>query len=109
MNSVQINDLQQSGSFSGGVAVPNPDTIQEFKVQTGLYDASFGRNAGANVNVVTRTGSNSFHGGVFEYFRNNALNANEFFRNRAAQPRGVLKQNQFGMALGGPIVREKLL
>jgi hypothetical protein len=109
MNGVQVNDLQASGSTSGGVAIPNPDAIQEFKVQTGLYDASYGRNAGANVNVVTRSGSNDFHGGVFEYFRNNALNANEFFRNRAGQPRGILKQNQFGMTLGGPLRKEKLL
>jgi hypothetical protein len=109
MNGVQVNDLQASGNTSGGVAIPNPDAIQEFKVQTGLYDASYGRNAGANVNVVTRSGSNAFHGGIFEYFRNNALNANEFFRNRAGQPRGVLKQNQYGMTLGGPMVKEKLL
>jgi len=109
MNGVQINDLQSSGSVSGGVAIPNPDAIQEFKVQTGLYDASYGRNAGANVNVVTRSGSNSFHGSAFEYFRNNELNANEFFRNKSGQPRGVLKQNQFGMTLGGPFAKDKLL
>jgi hypothetical protein len=109
MNGVEVNDLQASGSFSGGVAIPNPDAIQEFKVQTGLYDATYGRNAGANVNVVTRSGSNQFHGGVFEYFRNDDLNANEFFRNRAGQPKGVLKQNQFGGMIGGPIVKDKLL
>lgn len=109
MNGVQINDLQASGSFSGGVAIPNPDAIQEFKVQTGLYDATFGRNAGANVNVVTKSGGNQFHGTAFEFLRNDALNANDFFRNRAGQPRGVLKQNQFGFTLGGPIKRDKLL
>jgi Carboxypeptidase regulatory-like domain/TonB dependent receptor/TonB-dependent Receptor Plug Domain len=109
MNGVQINDLQASGSFSGGVAIPNPDAIQEFKVQTGLYDATYGRNAGANVNVVTRSGSNEFHGNVFEYFRNDALNANGFFRNLTGQPRGVLKQNQFGFTLGGPVKKDKLL
>jgi hypothetical protein len=109
MNGVQINDLQASGGFSGGIAIPNPDAIQEFKVQTGLYDASFGRNAGANVNVVTRSGGNQFHGNVFEFFRNNALNANEFFRNAAKQPRGVLKQNQFGFTLGGPVKKDDLL
>jgi hypothetical protein len=109
MNGVQINDLQASGTFSGGVAIPNPDSIQEFKVQTGLYDASYGRNAGANVNVVTRSGGNEFHGNVFEFFRNDALNANDFFRNRAGQPRGVLKQNQFGFTFGGPIRKDKLL
>jgi len=109
MNGVQINDLQASGFLSGGVAVPNPDSIQEFKVQTGLYDASYGRNAGAIVDVVTRGGGNQFHGSVFEYLRNDALNANEFFRNAAGQKRGVLKQNQFGFTLGGPIKKDKLL
>ena len=82
MNGVEINDFQQSGSFSGEVAVPNPDTIEEFKVQTGQYDASYGRDAGANVNVVTKTGTNEFHGELFEFFRNDALNANKWFRKR---------------------------
>jgi Carboxypeptidase regulatory-like domain/TonB dependent receptor/TonB-dependent Receptor Plug Domain len=108
MNGVQINDLQASGGFTGGVAIPNPDAIQEFKVQTGLYDATYGRNAGANVNVVTRSGGNEFHGTLFEFFRNDALNANQFFRNRAGQERGVLRQNQFGFTLGGPVKRDKL-
>jgi Carboxypeptidase regulatory-like domain/TonB-dependent Receptor Plug Domain len=108
MNGVQINDLQASGNFTGGVAIPNPDAIQEFKVQTGLYDATYGRNAGANVNVVTRSGGNQFHGTLFEFFRNDALNANEFFRNRTGQGKGVLRQNQFGFTLGGPVVKDKL-
>jgi hypothetical protein len=103
MNGLPINDLQASGGFSGGVAVPNPDTIQEFKVQTGQYDASYGRNAGANTNVVTKSGSNKYHGTVFEFFRNDALNANDFFRNSTGQKRGILKQNQFGFTLGGPL------
>ena len=109
MNGVEINDLQASGFLSGGVAVPNPDAIQEFKVQTGLYDASYGRNAGANVDVVTRSGGNKFHGTAFEFLRNDALNANTWERNRAGQKRGILKQNQFGFTLGGPIKRDKLL
>src|SRR6201987_4768511 len=108
MNGVGINDLQSSGFFSGGVAIPNPDTIAEFKVQTGQYDAAYGRNAGANVDVVTKGGSNEFHGALWEFFRNDDLNANTFFRNAASQPRPVLKQNQFGFDLGGPIRREKL-
>jgi hypothetical protein len=109
MNGVPINDLQSSGSFSGGVAVPNPDTIDEFKVQTGQYDASFGRNAGANVNVVTKGGTNNFHGTLFEYLRNEALNANDYFRKLNNQPRQILRQNQFGFTLGGPIRENKLL
>ena len=109
MNGTTINDLQGSGGSSGGFAVPNPDTIQTFKVQTGLYDASFGRSAGANVNVVTKSGSNEFHGALFEFFRNEALNANDFFFNSAGRKKGILRQNQYGFALGGPIKKDKLL
>jgi hypothetical protein len=108
MNGAAINDLQSSGTFSGGVAIPNPDTIQEFKVQTGQYDASYGRNAGANVDLVTKGGGNDFHGALWEFLRNDALNANTFFRNATDQPKPVLKQNQFGFDFGGPIKKEKL-
>jgi Carboxypeptidase regulatory-like domain len=109
MNGVGINDLQSGGQFTGGIAIPNPDTIQEFKVQTSQYDASFGRNAGANVDVITKSGTKDFHGGLWEFFRNDLLNANSFFRNKTSQPRPVLKQNQFGFDLSGPIRKDKLL
>jgi hypothetical protein len=99
----------KAGLWSGGVAIPNPDTIAEFKVLTGQYDASYGRNAGANVNVVTKSGSNQFHGDLFEFFRNDDLNANSFFFNAAGVPRGLLRQNQFGGTIGGPIKKDKLL
>ena len=108
MNGAEVNDLMGSGSLSGGVPVPNPDSIQEFKVQTGQYDASYGRNAGANVDVVTKSGTNDFHGDVWEYFRNTALNANNFFLNQHHQPRGVLDENQFGGTLGGAIWKDKI-
>lgn len=112
-NNYQIDGLeandQLGSSLSLGVPVPNPDTIQEFKVQTGQYDASYGRNAGANVDLVTKTGSNEFHGTVFEFVRNDPFNANDYFRNRSGEPRPELKQNQFGMTLGGPIKKNKLL
>jgi len=109
MNGVEINDLQGSGHFSGGTATPNPDSIQEFKVQTGQYDASYGRDAGANVDVVTKAGTNHWHGNVWEYFRNEDLNANDYFRNETGAPRAVLRENQFGFTLGGPIKKDKLL
>lgn len=105
MNGVQVNDVQGSGTFSGGNPIPNPDAIQEFNVQTIAYDASYGHNSGANVNVVTKGGGNAFHGSLFEFFRNTALNANDFFINQVGGPRPVLQQNQFGFTLGGPIVR----
>jgi hypothetical protein len=109
MNGVGINDLQSTGGLSGGVAIPNPETIQEFKVQTSQYDASYGRNAGANVDVITKSGTKDFHGALWEFFRNDVLNANLFFLNKTNQPRPVLKQNQFGFDLGGPIRKDKLL
>ena len=89
------------------MAVPAPDTIQEFKVQTANYDAGYGRGNGANVDVVSKTGTNHFHGNAWEFLRNNVLNANDFFLNLGKQPRPNLKQNQFGAAVGGPILRNK--
>src|SRR5215469_11429891 len=103
LDGISVSDVQGSGSSSGGIPIPNPDVILEFKVQTGLYDAAYGRSAGANVSLITKTGGNAFHGTVFEFFRNEVLNANDFFLNETGQGRPELKQNQFGFALGGPI------
>src|SRR5713226_3825844 len=89
------------------VPLPNPDVIQEFKVQTSLYDASQGRNGGGNVNAILKSGTREFHGDAYEFFRNDVLNANEFFLNAAGQKRPTVKQNIFGGSLGGPVVNEK--
>jgi hypothetical protein len=103
----------QMGSMPG-IAIPNPDTIQEFKVQTSQYDAGYGRNAGANVEVITKGGSNNFHGDLFEFNRNNFFNANDFFYKfsevsdgQANKPQ-TLKQNTFGGTLGGPVKKNKI-
>jgi len=109
MNGLTINDVQGSWIYSSGIPAPNPDTIQEFKVQTTLFDATSGRNAGANVNVVTKGGTNDFHASLFEYFRNEDLNANDWFGKRLGQQRGILRQNQYGLTAGGPVVRNKFL
>ena len=109
MNGLGVNDIFSQGTTSGGVSIPNPDTILEFKVQTGQYDAAFGRNAGANVNLVTRSGSNTLNGSAFEFFRNQVLNANSFFSDLNGQPKPILDQNQYGFTLGGPVVRDRLL
>src|SRR5258708_6349617 len=100
----------RAGSFlqQGGIPIPNPDAIQEFKIQTSLYDAGFGRGAGANVEVVTKSGTNQIHGSVFEFLRNDKLDANDFFLNQQDQPRAIMKQNQFGGSLGGPVIKDKL-
>src|SRR4029077_4977648 len=90
------------------VPLPNPDVIQEFKVQTSLYDASQGRNGGGNVNAILKQGSRSYQGDVYEFFRNDVLNANDFFLNRNGQARPSVKQNILGGSLGGPVIKEKL-
>lgn len=109
INGISATDYQSSDTESGGVAIPNPDSIQEFKVQTGQYDAAYGPGSGANVDLVTKGGGNDFHGAVFEFLRNDAFNANDFFFNATGQKKPVLKQNQFGATLGGPVKKDKLM
>ena len=110
-NAAGNNQAFDNGLYTG-IAIPNPDAIQEFKIQTSTYDASYGRNPGANVNVVTKSGTNQIHGSLFEFFRNEKLNANDFFYNRdnplSRTQKQVLKQNQFGGAAGGPLKKDKL-
>ena len=108
LDGLSVSDVQGSGAYSGGIPLPNPDSIQEFKIQTALYDAGFGRYGGSNISVITKSGGNQVHGSIFEFFRNNVLNANDFFLIRAGQPRPVLNQSQFGFTLGGPILKDKL-
>jgi len=100
----------RGGDFvqQGGIPIPNPDAIEEFKIQTTMYDAGFGRDAGANVEVITKSGSNQFHGAAWEFFRNNKLNANDTFLSAQGLPRPDMKQNQFGGAIGGPIKKDKI-
>jgi hypothetical protein len=83
--------------------LPNPDVIQEFKVQTSLYDASQGRNGGGNINAILKSGTNTIHGDAYEFFRNTALDANEYFLKGSGSPRPVIQQNIFGGSLGGPV------
>src|SRR6266852_1446107 len=98
---------------------PFPDALQEFSVQTSNYSAEYGQNAGAVVNVITRSGTNNFHGDVFEFLRNALFNARNFFAPLTAplangtfvptkdMGRDQLKRNQFGGTVGGPIIRNK--
>jgi Carboxypeptidase regulatory-like domain/TonB-dependent Receptor Plug Domain len=103
----------QSGSFPG-IGIPNPDSIQEFKIQTSQYDAEYGRNPGASVNVVTKSGTNNFHGAAWEFFRNSVLDGNDFFNKyseeqlHTANKPEILNENLFGGTIGGPIKKDKL-
>ena len=96
------------GVAFGSFVIPIPDAIAEFKIQTSTYDSGYGRGPGASVNVITKTGTNSFHGAGFEFFRNTDMNANDWFRNFLGEPRGVLNSNQYGGVIGGPIKKDKL-
>jgi len=113
MDGVAVNNIANSGSSNDGtiytgIPIPSPDAIAEFKVQTSTYDASYGRNPGANVNVTTKSGSNTFHGSAFEFFRNTVLNSNDFFlKSPTSNTRPAFDQNQFGATLGGPVKKDK--
>jgi len=110
-NNVRINGIDANAigtNSTPNIAVPATDSLQEFIVQTSLYDASQGRNAGGNVEAVTRSGGNDFHGNAYYFIRNKALNENDFFLQSAGQPTPVLSRHQFGGTFGGPISKDRL-
>ena len=105
INGVDSNNLGNNNF--GNVPVPSPDSIEEVRLQTSLYDASQGKTSGGNINVLTRGGTNHFHGELYEFLRNDVLNSNLFFFNANGTPRPSLKQNQFGGDFGGPVPKIK--
>lgn len=110
-NSVKINgvDANSIGTNSTpNIAVPSTDSLQEFIVQTSLYDASNGRNSGGNIEAVTRGGSNTFNGNVYYFLRNKSLNANEPFIKARGIERPEATRNQFGGTLGGRVVKDRV-
>ena len=109
LDGVDNNTVSNGGSIGrNGIAVtPSVDAVQEFKVKTSTFSAEFGHAAGAVINATIKSGTNQFHGTVFEFLRNDKLDANNFFTNAAGQPRPAFHQNQFGAAVGGPIVRNR--
>ncbi len=88
--------------------IPSVDDVEEFTVQTNALDAEYGHGGGMFVNVTTKSGTNSFHGNLYEFFRNDKLNANSFFSNRAGSPRPGFSFNQYGLTAGGPVVKNKV-
>lgn len=105
-NNLVINgtDANSLGSNNlSTVPIPSPDSLEEFRVQTSLYDASQGKTSGGNINVITRSGTDVYHGELFEFLRNDDFNANQFFFNESGAHRPVLKQNQFGGNFGGRV------
>ncbi len=97
-----------SGSNNSQISNVGIDFIEEVSVKTSNFSAEYGRNSGANINVVTRSGTNAFHGSVYEYHRNEGLDANNYFNNAGGVERSPLKYNDFGWSLGGPLRKNKL-
>ena len=103
VNGITLNNL----TFSSISFQPSINTIQEFKADNSTFNAEYGQSSGAVVNIATRSGANRFHGELFEFFRNDALDARNFFELTSDEP-APFKRNQFGGNLGGPIIRDKL-
>jgi hypothetical protein len=105
-NNYSVNGGDGNDLFANLPAIePSPDSIEEFRVITNSFDAEYGRNSGAVVNVVTKSGTNSLHGSIYEFFRNDVLNAHPF--TFVPSPKPDFKQNQFGGTFGGPIKKDK--
>ena len=96
----------EEGKTNGASIIPNLDSISEFRIITNNFDAEYGNYSGGQINVVTKSGSNNFHGSGFEFLRNTALDAKNYFSN-PGDPTPVFRQNQFGGTFGGPLVKNK--
>jgi hypothetical protein len=106
LDGLSIADYTNGSGSVVGVTL-GVDAIEEFSVITGNYSAEYGRTSGGVINAVSKSGTNAFHGDVYEFLRNGRLDANDFFSNRAGQPRPVLRRNQYGVAAGAPIRRDR--
>jgi hypothetical protein len=106
LNNWVVDGVDDNERIIGTIGIkPNVEGIQEITVQTNSYAAEAGRTAGGVINIVTRSGTNQFHGSVYEYFRNDIFDARNFFQNTGNKPE--LRQNQYGASVGGPIFRDR--
>ncbi|MBA2501447.1 MAG: carboxypeptidase regulatory-like domain-containing protein, partial [Pyrinomonadaceae bacterium] len=106
LDGIDANETS-AGSATFSPIRTNPDSLREYRVITSNPSAEFGRNSGAQIALVTMSGTNEFHGNLFEFHRNRVLNANEWELNRVGTPRRFFLRNQFGGSIGGPIIKDK--
>ena len=102
-----VGGAQAFSVLGGTSSLVSVDALQEFRIETSSFAPEFGRNPGGQIMLTTRSGTNQFHGGVFDYFRNTAMDANDWFANNALLPRAPEHHNDFGGFLGGPIWRDR--
>jgi len=104
---VNGGDVSEGRNMGAGF-VPNLDSVEEFRLITNSFDAEYGKFSGAVMNAITKSGTNSFHGDAFWFFRNDAMDANNFVANASDLPKTALQRNQFGIVGGGPILKDRL-
>jgi hypothetical protein len=108
LDGVTATNFEQNSGILAPTYLPSVDAVEEFKVQQSNFSAEYGFSGATVLNVVTRSGTNNFHGSVYDFFRNQVLDANDWFNNLNGQPRPGLQRNNFGGTVGGPIMKNKL-
>ncbi|MBZ5689328.1 MAG: TonB-dependent receptor [Acidobacteriia bacterium] len=107
MDGASVTNSEPNGGITQATYLPSPEAVEEFKVEQTNFSAEYGFSGASVVNVVTRSGSNKFHGSGYEFFRDDSLDANDWFLNRANQPIPPLRRNNYGFTIGGPIIKNK--
>lgn len=107
LDGVSVTGAEQNSGITAVLHTPSVEAVQEFKVQTSYFSAEFGNTGGAIINMVTKSGTNQFHGNGYAYFRDSVLNANSFFANRSGSPKAPANRKVYGGTIGGPVIKDK--
>src|SRR4029077_13199195 len=107
IDGASASNFDQNSGILNVPYTPSVDSVEEFKVQQTNFTAEYGFAGGTIINVITRSGTNQFHGSAYEFFRNSVMDGNEWFNNATSTPRSALKRNNFGGTVGGPIRKDK--
>jgi hypothetical protein len=102
-----VTNSEPNGGITSATYLPSPEAVEEFKVQQTNFSAEYGFSGGSVVNLITRSGTNSFHGSVYDFFRDDSLDANDWFANRFGDPIPALRRNNYGFTFGGPLIKNK--
>ncbi|HYI92189.1 MAG TPA: TonB-dependent receptor [Bryobacteraceae bacterium] len=107
MDGVPVTMNSNTANMNANSAVPTIEGVEEFRIQTNSYSAEYGRSGGGVLTIATKSGTNEFHGSLFEFLRNSKMDANNYFSNASNRPLGVFQRNEYGGSIGGPIIRNK--
>ena len=107
MDGVPVTMNSNTNNMNANSALPTIEGIEEFRIQTNSYSAEYGRSGGGVLTLSTKSGTNQLHGTAFDFLRNNKMDSNNFFANRAGQDLGTFQRNEFGFSIGGPIIKDK--